>query len=111
MFAMRQSPARVDDCSVSMSRISNTSSMNAFSRCISLGGGRASAAAISRAGSCPATTRTRRHAVAEIDGFLDRVRHEEHRRLRFAPQLVDEQLLHVQAASSDRARRTARPSG
>ena len=96
--------------SVSMiSRISNTRSMNAGSRCISFGGRSGAGTAISLQ---DRARRRREHvdAIAEIDGFLDRVRDEEHRRLRLPPQARPAAPA-CAAASSDRARRTARPSG
>ena len=76
------------------SRISNTSSTNGCSRCISFGGRSGGGTAISSQDR-PGRRREHVDAIAEIHGLLDRVRHEEHRRLRLAPQL-DQQLLHVQ---------------
>ena len=78
-----------------MSRISNTRSTNAGSRCISFGGRSGGGTAISRR-IVPGRRREHVDAVAEIDRLLDRVGDEEHRRLRLPPQL-DQQLLHVQA--------------
>ena len=43
----------------------------------------------------PRRRREHVHAVAEVDGLFDRMRHEKHRRLRFLPE-IDQQFLHVQ---------------
>ncbi len=77
-----------------MSRISHTRSTKAGSRSISFGGWVGGGTTISR------MNRARRRgehvdAIAEIDRLLDRMRDEEHGRLRFLPQ-IDQQLLHVQ---------------
>ena len=77
-----------------MSRISNTRSTNAGSRCISFGGRSGGGTSISRR-IVPGRRREHVDAIAEVDRLLDRMGDEEHRRLRFPPQ-VDEQLLHVQ---------------
>ena len=96
MFAMRQSsPARVDVCSVSM--VSRMSADQVDERPLALHFLRRTVGF--RHGDLAQDSTRRRgehvHAVAEIDGFFDGMRHEEHRCLRFLPQLV-EQLLHAE---------------